>query len=91
MSERDRQRHQPAERAARSHSEEQVVRSDGRYTAATRAVELLIAAAVGMTVYLLGTWTAAVVGGVLLAAAVVMRTCDLRGKRRHGRGTRPSE
>ena len=77
MSKRDRQRHQAADDAAREHGEEQV--------------ELLIAAAIGLIVYLLGTWTAAVWGGVVwLGTAVVMRMYAVRLRHRQGRGTRPS-
>lgn len=91
MSERDRPRHQAADDAARVHGAEQVVRRDGPDTAAAWAVELLIAAAIGLIVYLLGTWTAAVRGGVVwLGTAVVMRMYAARLKRRQGRGTRPS-
>lgn len=92
MSERDGQRYPAVDDAPRELGEEQVVRRDGPDTASAWAVELLIAAAIGVIVYLLGTWTAAVLGGVVwLGTAVLVRMYAMRLQRRQGRDTRPSE
>jgi hypothetical protein len=91
VSERDRQRHQGADDAARKDGEEQVVHRDGPDSPAAWAVELLIAAAIGVVMFLVGTWTAAVLGGVTLGVAAVLRVYAVRLKHRRGQGTRPPE
>lgn len=85
MRERGRQWHQAGGDAEREHGGQLVVRSDGPGTAVAWAVELLIAAAIGVIVFLLGTWTAAILGGVAwLGTALLMRMYTVRLKRRRG-------
>ena len=91
MSERDSQRQGATSSGTREHAEEQVVGGCWPDTAAAWAVELLIAAVIGLIMYLLGIWTAAVLGGVIWLAAAVMRTHAVRLQRRQRRGTRRSQ
>ncbi len=91
MSERDRQRRQAAADGLRGHAEEQVAGGHGPGKVAIWTVELLIAAVIGLVVYLYGTWTAAVLGGVIWLAAALVRMYAVRSKRRRRRSIRPPE